>query len=229
MIAHGHSLLRIDVDSILPRRRRMRIVSARAILLLMGVGPGFAILPGEEVKWSGSPDPNVRFTRADTFFVPFSLVWTGFAVLWTLTAARSPAAPPLIWLIGVAFVAAGVYAVVGRFYVKAHVKRRTRYYLTNWRAIIVTDQREDALDVDRKAPPTTTPHRSHLDVAFGNRSGPLSRLPGYSMLRIYANTGMDFFARVGPGLPFAFYDVPDVEGLQAALHELRTERDQAGV
>ena len=160
--------------------------------------------------------------------MPFSLAWAGFAVLWTVTAVRSPSAPPLLWLVGLVFVAMGAYLVIGRFFVKASIKRRTRYYLTNWRAVIVTDDRQDAMDVDRTALPPTTQHGSHLDVIFGNRTGPLSRLPGYSTLRMYANTGMDFFARVGPGLPFAFYDVPDVEGLQSALHEMRTDRTQAG-
>jgi hypothetical protein len=30
--------------------------------------------PGEQLLWSGRPDPNVRFTPADAFLVPFSIL-----------------------------------------------------------------------------------------------------------------------------------------------------------
>src|SRR5579864_3011859 len=93
------------------------------------------VRPGERVRWSGAPDPAVRFTPADAWFVPFSIAWAAFSVVWEATAATSAAGAPFV-LWGAMFVAAGSYITVGRFVVKARRKRRTVYLLTDQRAVV---------------------------------------------------------------------------------------------
>ncbi len=56
------------------------------------------------------------------------------------------------------------------------------------------------------------PDGAHMDVAFGNELGPMAGFRGAASLRMYANTGLDGFAALGPGQPIAFYDVADVAG-----------------
>lgn len=56
------------------------------------------------------------------------------------------------------------------------------------------------------------PDGAHIDVAFGNELGPMAGFRGAASLRMYANTGLDGFAALGPGQPIAFYDVADVAG-----------------
>ncbi|MEI3866143.1 hypothetical protein V6S02_03475 [Microbacterium sp. CCNWLW134] len=176
------------------------------------------MLKGEVVRWRGQPDAQVHFTRADGFFVPFSVVWLAVSILWTVAVASSSTAPRLMWLFGLLFVAFGVYGVIGRFFVKAARKRRTRYLLTDRRAIIVGPSGVQQIDLplsERTA--YIHPNRTHIDVVFGAEVGPTAGLPGMASLRTYANTGLDFFAAIGPGSPIAFYDVADVEGLEDAL------------
>ncbi len=172
----------------------------------------------EFIRWQGSPDVRVHFTRADSFFVPFSIVVLGFALFWTVAVASSSNAPRFAWLFGLVFIVLGLYLVIGRFFVKVAVKRRTRYFLTDRRAIVVDPygSREIAL---KASPEVVTRHGndSHLDVVFGADVGPTSGLPGMASIRLYANTGLDFFAAWGPGMPIAFYDVADVDGLEDAL------------
>lgn len=172
----------------------------------------------EVIRWQGAPDPGVYFTRADSFFVPFSFVWLGFALFWTVAVAGSATAPRFTWLFGLVFVALGVFLVVGRFFVKAAVKRRTRYFLTDRRAIVIDPYgvREIALETASQVVSRPGDY-AHIDVVFGADTGPTAGLPGMANLRMYANTGMDFFAAWGPGLPIAFHDVADVEGLDIAL------------
>ena len=43
------------------------------------------LLKDEQILWSGQPETSVVFTNAD-IFVPFSLLWGGFAVFWELMA-----------------------------------------------------------------------------------------------------------------------------------------------
>ena len=35
------------------------------------------LIQGESIEWSGQPDPNVLFTKADIFLVPVTLIWSG--------------------------------------------------------------------------------------------------------------------------------------------------------
>lgn len=173
---------------------------------------------GEVIRWQGSPDPSVHFTRADSFLLPFSIVWLGFAVFWTVSVGNSPTAPRLMWLFGLLFVVMGVFFVVGRCFVKSARKRRTRYLLTDRRAIIVDPAGVHNINLGAgQRIVSTRGDRSHIDVVFGADLGPLASMPGMASLGMYANTGLDFFAAAGPGLPIAFYDVADVDGLEDAL------------
>ena len=70
--------------------------------------------PGELLLWSGRPDPNVHFTGADAFLIPFSIMWAGFAFFWESAAFRS-GGPIFFKLWGIPFVAMGLYIVFGRF------------------------------------------------------------------------------------------------------------------
>jgi hypothetical protein len=44
------------------------------------------VMPGESVVWSGSPPQGLRFHSQDTFLIPFSLFWGGFAIFWETIA-----------------------------------------------------------------------------------------------------------------------------------------------
>jgi hypothetical protein len=184
------------------------------------------LLPDEELLWSGEPDPSAHFTPMDWFFVPFSLLWAGFAVWWVISATRA-GAPVFFVMFGSVFVLFSVYMVVGRFVVKAFVKRRTRYYVTSDRAIVVGPRETDSIALVADMGRILRVRRTHMDVVFGTHLGPWAGAPGMASLRNYANTGMDFFASFGPGLPFAFYDVADVAGLQEALHAAQASRSDA--
>ena len=95
------------------------------------------LLPGERVAWSGRPGQGVVFTGADILLVPFSLLWCGFAVFWTVMVARvGHGAAHFMVLWGLLFVCVGLYFVVGRFLLDAWVRRGTAYALTDRRILI---------------------------------------------------------------------------------------------
>jgi hypothetical protein len=93
---------------------------------------------GERVLWTGAPDPAVRFTQADAWFVPFSVAWAAFSIFWEATAATSGAGVFFV-LWGAMFVGVGAYLTVGRFVVKARRKCGTVYVLTDQRAVVATN------------------------------------------------------------------------------------------
>jgi hypothetical protein len=96
----------------------------------------------ETLLWSGQPVPGIRLRPADIFFIPFSIVWCGFAVFWEASAiqmARQIGGISLFFILwGIPFVLIGLYMVVGRFYADALLRRRTYYGVTSERIIIVT-------------------------------------------------------------------------------------------
>lgn len=172
------------------------------------------LLPEETLVWTGRPDPGKHLGSSDAFLVPFSVFWGAFSIFWVVQVLSSGAPLPFA-LFGVPFVALGAYFVVGRFLVKARRKRQTAYGLTQGRALVavgsgsLAEAPMERTAVDQRR----SRDGAHLTVTFGSRSG------GWSLGTLYANTGMDFFAR--GDIPVAFYDVADVAGLHEALRRVR--------
>lgn len=96
----------------------------------------------EKLLWSGQPPSGVRVHPADAFFIPFSILWCGFAIFWevsVLKEARHMGGIPLFFVLwGVPFVLVGLYVVFGRFYSDALLRSRTFYGVTLERIIIVS-------------------------------------------------------------------------------------------
>jgi len=95
------------------------------------------LMPEEKVVWSGAPGKGVKFQSIDLLTVPLSFLWAGFAVFWEANAIRV-GAPAIFPLGGIPFVLIGAYITVGRFFFDSYVRSRSRYFLTNRRALIVT-------------------------------------------------------------------------------------------
>jgi hypothetical protein len=98
---------------------------------------------GENLLWSGQPNPSVIFHKEDAFLIPFSLLWGGFAIFWEAAAsgmvglARRDHAPGFFLLWGIPFVLIGQYLIWGRFLYAAWLKKSTYYGVTNRRVIII--------------------------------------------------------------------------------------------
>lgn len=166
-----------------------------------------ALHPNERLLWWGHPDPAVIFTKADTFLVPFSVLYFGF-LAWVIFGA--PARPTgYVLVIEIIFMIIGLYYLIGRFLVKAAQKRRTIYAVTDSNALVLVGANSKQ-GVPITSPTTAVKSRDgeHVSVTIG-------QLAGRRTTNMYANTGLDFMSR-NPGL-VAFYDVADVAGLEAAL------------
>ena len=89
--------------------------------------------PNETLLWSGQPKSGIIFRKTDLFFIPFSLLWCGFAIVWTVTAAS---ASPLFALFGIPFVIIGLIMVFGRFIADRKLRMQTYYGITNDRILL---------------------------------------------------------------------------------------------
>jgi hypothetical protein len=189
--------------------------------------------PDEQLLWCGRPDPSVLFTAADSFVIPFTILWLAFALFWEHGVSQGGDAFARVW--GIPFIVIGLYMVAGRFIYKRIRKKRTAYGLTRDRAIVAVGG--TLSDVPIAAAPLTISRsrdRRHVSVSFG-ASGNLSAGDGrrrptmrraysgsayYAGSSYYANTGLELMAR-GIALPVAFYDVGQPDELLAAIEQAR--------
>ncbi|MFJ4657324.1 hypothetical protein ACIP5Y_39165 [Nocardia sp. NPDC088792] len=159
---------------------------------------------GEQVLWLGGPDPGVRFTPADVFVIPFYLVWVAG---WTAFLAWMIASGILIPLVvGVPSLCVGAYPLVGKFFLKGRLRRRTGYAVTTGRALIAEGTRT-LREVPLPSLPMSIRHSRdgrHVSVAIGE----------CGRWWMFADE-----IAAGKRVPaFAFYDVADPDGLLAALN-----------
>jgi hypothetical protein len=107
------------------------------------------LLKGETILWKGQPETSVKYTRADVFLVPFSVIWGGFAIFWELaklgisfkasnSSNSTNNSPPIFFaLFGLLFVVIGLYFIFGRFIYKRKYKEKTWYLVTNKRVFVI--------------------------------------------------------------------------------------------
>ncbi|MDD5570666.1 MAG: PH domain-containing protein [Bacteroidales bacterium] len=90
---------------------------------------------GEVIVWRGIPRQGILIGAFDSFMVPFSLFWGGFAFFWEFMVIKMNA--PLIFKIfGIPFVLVGIHLIIGRFFVDMLKRRKTVYCITKERVII---------------------------------------------------------------------------------------------
>jgi DUF1707 SHOCT-like domain len=172
------------------------------------------LAPDERIEWVGHPDPTKRFTRADAFLIPFSLLWGGFAFTFEAAAIAGGVVPAM--LVGGVFSAIGAYMIAGRFAYKARLKRRTVYAVTNSRALTIVARRrgETVHATYLHAIPyltTTVDSKGTGSVEFSDTANaPSAR---------YANTGYWTYPGAGGN---AFYDIHDPRAVADLIERLRT-------
>jgi hypothetical protein len=114
--------------------------------------------PGETLLWTGAPATGLRVTPRGLAISLGSLFLLSFAVLWTAGAGvglwsgawREESGFLRVFaiafpLFGLPFIAAGLYGVIGHYFIDARTRARTRYALTNRRALIALNGRERML------------------------------------------------------------------------------------
>ena len=172
------------------------------------------LAPDEWIEWAGAPDPTKHTNRGDVFLIPFSIAWGGFAIFWEGAAIVSGQPFFIVW--GLAFVVAGLYMMVGRFFYKEHRRRRTVYAVTNRRVMSVV-QRHNGAVVEAKylrtlsSVSTTADSRGYGSIRFDPSGLPAA----------WADSGMGFFDSVSSRVGLCFFDVDDAPAVAALVERLR--------
>ncbi|HKR36064.1 MAG TPA: hypothetical protein VJT10_14570 [Steroidobacteraceae bacterium] len=79
--------------------------------------------------------------------IPFSLLWGGFAFFWEYSVLQQKDAPVFFALWGIPFVLAGIYIIIGRFFVDSYQRSRTWWPAISKRMAPAFDLVEDVRHV----------------------------------------------------------------------------------
>ncbi len=152
----------------------------------------------------------------DALFIPFSLLWCGFAISWELSVLKE-GAPAFFALWGIPFVGVGIYVALGRFFVDAASRARTYYAVTDERAIIISGL------VNRQT--KSLPLRTMSDVTLTERadgSGTITLGPSTGMYGWFAGSGWPGTGRYRPP---AFDIIEDARRVYGLLRDAQSRRD----
>lgn len=113
------------------------------------------LLPGERKLWEGQPSTGLILRPVEALLIPFSLLWGGFAIFWNVSVWSLPSADAALpfKLFGLPFLVAGLYLIVGRFWLDARLRSRLRYVVTDRRILILKDGKAGSKSVDIKRLP----------------------------------------------------------------------------
>ena len=92
------------------------------------------LLPGEKLLWTGRPATGIKLRTSDIFFIPFSILWFGFAIFWEAGVLSGGPSFFAIW--GIPFICVGFYVTIGRFFYDKKMREKTVYGITPDRIII---------------------------------------------------------------------------------------------
>lgn len=103
---------------------------------------------GEEILWQGAPDDGLDFSSFWSVQTVFAGFFTGFSLFWvvmafSMTRGMNDGIGQVLNIVfplfGLPFLGAGLYMLVGRFWMDARLRRSSHYTLTNRAAYIGVD------------------------------------------------------------------------------------------
>jgi len=188
------------------------------------------LAPDEDVMWCGQPKTSVLFDANDIFLVPFSLLWGGFALFWegSVIAAllrgetKSGNGGDLLMFAigGIVMVLIGLYMIVGRFFGKRWLRRRTHYMVTDKRAVVLVSIKTGrilSLDLECLTALSKSIRKDGIGTIRLEKGSPWSNRQD--------NTGLDLLgyllSRQKP--PSVFYDIAEADRVYELINELRRE------
>lgn len=166
--------------------------------------------PGEELRWQGKPRQGLMFRRHDRYLIPFFVLWTSGIAIIGFPGTRADIPFPF-FAIPVVMLAFGLYMLFGRFLWDMAVRFRTRYALTNRRALVIMGSpfnRTDEIGITGSTEIWTDENPDGSgSVYFGPRA-----------VRQFGQSSL-----LGPSM-FAFEQVSDARNLLTAIREVTESR-----
>jgi len=136
----------------------------------------------ERVLWSGAPATGLKFRASDISAIPASILFFGFAIFWeynVIEIQKNKNDDNFGYLFGLPFLFIGFYSLIGRFFVDAINRTKTKYFITSQKIIIqsgIFNKQTKILPLQSIAEITITENKDGSGtLSFNESSMPLKR------------------------------------------------------
>jgi len=162
----------------------------------------------ERLLWTERPKQGLLFRSSDSYMIPFSLFWGGFAFFWEFMVLNM-GAPIFMALFGIPFVLVGLYFIVGRFFHDMYLRKNTIYGLTNKQVIIKRGDKLQFVDISALTDIQLTKNKNGSgSILFRNKYTSFDNQSIQNNLRL-----------INPKL--SFEEIPNVQSVYNQIEKLR--------
>lgn len=179
------------------------------------------LMNGEDVLWTDMPK-NIFLKPEDVGMILYSLLFGIFILTFYLVGAFGKGFN-FMWFFMFPFVFCAIYMLFGKFICKSYINKRTYYYVTNSRIIILRNLKKRKIYtgyIDGFEVVNTLVQTNGIGkVIFGNKE---------SMQIMREETGMEYLFNFGE-LPYqgiGFYNINDAYKVSKIVNKIKNDNDQ---
>ncbi len=185
------------------------------------------LFDNENILWNGKPIIWKMFNAIDYFLIPLGILWTfggifyerEFIRIMLLSRGHTGSVTFLYFIpiiIVIPIIAMGIYLLITRFIVKAYIKFKTFYAITDHRIFIIQRgmlKKIKSVNIEKITDIEISKNKNEIGTIYFNKS--------YHMIKILNTISLEIPWVYYHSNQFTFFDIADIEKVKGIIDNLK--------